>query len=164
MKSGENNYVFIASKEEGNNKENFFRVEFRSTYTSLKAETFQFPEAYKSNPLYGTKKFPEITKTEAVLYYGGNTKPYIYKFSPIIANGHMASYVTESLSRNLPPISPNCKLVIEKVENGMISGYFLFGAMNNGLKPITKGDAMTETFTDGFIGEIKCTFSNVPVL
>lgn len=164
MKSGENSYVFIASKEEGNNKENFFRVEFRSTYTSLKAETFQFPEAYKSNPLYGTKKFPEITKTEAVLYYGGATKPYIYKFSPIIANGHMASYVTESLSRNLPPISPNCKLVIEKVENGMISGYFLFGAMNNGLKPITKGDAMTETFTDGFIGEIKCTFSNVPVL
>jgi hypothetical protein len=35
--------------------------------------------------------------------------------------------------------------------------------MNQGLKPITKGDAMTETFTEGFIGEIKCTFTNVPV-
>jgi hypothetical protein len=75
----------------------------------------------------------------------------------------MATYVTESLERKLPAASPNCKLVIEKVEDGKISGYFLFGAMNQGLKPITKGDAMTETFTEGFIGEIKCTFTNVPV-
>jgi hypothetical protein len=163
MKSGENRYTFLASKEEGNNKENFFKIEISTPYSSLKAETFQFTEAYKSNPLYGTKKFPEITKTEAVLYYGDGTKPYIYKFSPVIANGHMATYVTESLERKLPAASPNCKLVIEKVEDGKISGYFLFGAMNQGLKPITKGDAMTETFTDGFIGEIKCTFTNVPV-
>lgn len=164
MKSGENQYTFIASKEEGNNKENFFKIEFSTPYSSLKAETFQFTDTYKSNPLYGTKKFPEITKTEAVLYYGEGTKPYIYKFSPIIANGHMASYVSESLERKLPAISPNCKLVIEKMEDGKASGYFLFGAMNKGLKPITKGDAMTETFTDGFIGEIKCTFTNVPVI
>lgn len=163
MKSGENRYTFMASKEEGNGKENYFKIELSTPYTNLKAETFQFPEAYKSNPLYGTKAFPEIVKTESVLYYGEGKSPYIYKFSPVIANGHMATFVTESLERKLPAPSANCKFVIEKIENGMISGYFLFGAMNKGLKPITKGDAMTETFTDGFVGEIKCTFTNVPV-
>jgi len=35
--------------------------------------------------------------------------------------------------------------------------------MIQGLKAVTKGDAMQETFTDGFSGEIKCTFTNVPV-
>lgn len=163
MKTGEATYTFTAGKEEGNFKENFFKLYLSTPGTSLRTETFNFREVNEKNPLYGTKKFPEITRTEAVLFYGNVKKPYIYKFSPRIANGHMASYVSESLERKLPPLSSTCKLVFEKIENGLASGYFVFGMMNQGLKPITKGDAMTETFTDGFIGEVKCTFSNVPV-
>jgi hypothetical protein len=53
--------------------------------------------------------------------------------------------------------------VIEKIEDGKASGYFVFGIMNQGLKPITKGDAETMTYTNGFAGELKCTFANVPV-
>lgn len=163
MKTADNRYVFSASKEEGNSKENYFKIELETTGMKLKPETFNFKEANEKNPLYGTKKFSEIKNTEAVLFYGATTKPYIYKFSPIIANGHMASYVSESLERKLPAASPGCKLVIEKMEDGKASGYFVFGLMNKGLKPITKGDAMTETFTEGFAGEVKCTFTNVPV-
>lgn len=163
MKTGENTFTFSAGKEEGNYKENYFKLFLVATGSSLKAETYNFKETNEKNPLYGTKKYPEIYNTEAVLYYGGVQKPYIYKFCPRIANGHMANYVSESLERKLPAVTSNCKLVFEKVENGLASGYFLFGMMNKGLKPITKGDAMTETFTDGFTGEIKCTFSNVPV-
>ena len=163
MKTGENTYTFMAGKEEGNSKENFFKIEIESVNMSLKAETFNFKEINQKNALYGTKKFSEIKKTEAVLYYSNATNPYIYQFSPIIANGHMASFVSESLERKLPAASATCKFVIEKVEGGMASGYFVFGIMNKGLKPITKGDAMTETFTDGFAGEMKCTFTNVPV-
>jgi outer membrane protein OmpA-like peptidoglycan-associated protein len=163
MKTGENTYTFMAGKEEGNSKENFFKIELESVNMSLKAETFNFKEINQKNALYGTKKFSEIKKTEAVLYYGNATNPFIYKFSPIIANGHMASFVSESLERKLPAVSASCKFVIEKVEDGKASGYFAFGIMNKGLKPITKGDAMTETFTDGFAGEMKCTFTNVPI-
>lgn len=164
IKSGENKYTFIASKEEGNSKENYFSVELQSINMSLKPETFPFKEANQSNEMYGTKKFSEIQSSKAVLYYGAGKTPYIYKFSPIIANGHMASYVTESLARKLPAISPNCKLVIEKVENGKASGYFVFGMMSQGLNAIKKGDAMRETFTDGFSGELKGKFVDVPVL
>lgn len=163
MKTGENTYTFTASKEEGNSKENYFTLQLETVNMKLRPETFNFKEVNEKNPLYGTKKFSEIKNTEAVFYYGGATKPYIHKFSPIIANGHMATYVSESLERKLPAVSPNCKLVIEKVEDARASGYFVFGLMNKGLKPITKGDAMTETFTDGFAGEVKCTFTNVPV-
>ncbi len=56
------------------------------------------------------------------------------------------------------------KFVIEKLDDGKVSGYFIAGMMNEGLKPVKKGDAMTETFTDGFVGEVKCKFSNVPVM
>ncbi len=163
MKKGENGYVFLAGKEEGNSKENYLKIELETPGMKLKPETFNFKEVNEKNPLYGTKKFPEVKNTEAVLYYGETTKPYIYRFSPIITNGHMASFVNEALIRNLPAPSPNCKFVIEKVEDNKASGYFVFGIMNNGLKPIKKGDAMTETFTDGFAGEMKCTFTNVPV-
>lgn len=163
MKTSENTFTFSAGKEEGNNKENYFKIDLTSVNTRLKAETYNFREINEKNPLYGTKKFSEIKNTEAVLYYGTAKKPYIYKFSPIVGNGHMASFVSESLLRKLPPVSPNCKLVIEKVEDGKASGYFVMGIMIQGLKGITKGDAMTETFTDGFSGEMKCTFSNVPV-
>ncbi len=163
LKRSESSYTFIASKEEGNGKENYFKIELQTVNTRFKPETYNFKEINEKNPLYGTKKFSEITKTEAMLTYGTTTKPYIYKFSSIIANGHMATYVSEDLSRHLPASSSNCKLVIEKVEDGKVSGYFLFGIMIQGLKPIKKGDAMQETFTDGFSGEMKCTFSNVPV-
>lgn len=163
MKTGDATYTFSAGKEEGNYKENFFKIFLSTPGYALKAEAFNFQENNQKNPLYGTKKFPEITKTEAILFYGNVKKPYIYKFVPRIANAHYASFVSADLDRNLPPASPNCKLVFEKIENGLASGYFIFGMMNQGLKPITKGDAMTETFTDGFIGELKCTFSNVPV-
>jgi outer membrane protein OmpA-like peptidoglycan-associated protein len=163
MKTGENSYTFMAGMEEGNSKENFFKIELESANMNLKPETFNFKEINQKNALYGTKKFSEIKKTEAVLYYGAGTKPYIYKFSPIIANGHMASFVDETLDKNLPAPAPACKFVIEKIEAGKASGYFVFGIMNKGLKPITKGDAMTETFTDGFAGEMKCTFSHVPI-
>ena len=163
MKTGDYSYTFMATKEEGNYKENYFKIKLETGNTSLKAETFNFKEINQKNPLYGTKKYPEIKNTEAVLYYGAAKKPYIYQFSPIIANGTMASYVTASLERRLPPVSANSKLVIEKIEDGKASGYFTMGIMIQGLKPVTKGDAMTETFTDGFSGEIKCKFTNVPV-
>ena len=155
MKTSENTFTFSAGKEEGNNKENYFKIDLTSVNTRLKAETYNFREINEKNPLYGTKKFSEIKTTEAVLYYGTTKKPYIYKFSPIVGNGHMASFVSESLLRKLPPVSPNCKLVIEKVEDGKASGYFLMGIMIQGLKGVTKGGAMTETFTDGFSGEMK---------
>jgi len=163
MKTGDATYTFTAGKEEGNYKENFFKIYLSTPGYALKAETFNFQENNQKNPLYGTKKFPEIIKTEAVLFYGAAKKPYIYKFVPRIANAHYATFVSADLDRNLPPLSANCKLVFEKIENGLASGHFVFGMMNQGLKPITKGDAMTETFTDGFTGELKCTFSNVPV-
>ena len=163
MKTGESSYTFIASKEEGDSKKNYFKIELKSVNTTLKPETFNFKETNEKNPLYGTKKYAEIGNNEAVLYYGAAQKPYIYRFSPIIANGAMASYVNEALSDKLPASSPNCKFVIEKVENNTASGYFLMGIMIEGLKPITKGDAMQQTFTTGFAGEMKCTFSNVPV-
>lgn len=163
MKTADNRYTFIAGKEEGNSKENYFKIMLQSVNTTLKPETFNFKEINEKNPLYGTKKYAEISSTEAVLYYGAAQKPFIYKFSPIIANGTMASYVDASLERHLPATSPNCKFVIEKVEDGKASGYFTFGIMIQGLKPVKKGDAMEETFTDGFSGEMKCSFSNVPV-
>ncbi len=163
MKTGDNTFSFSAGKEEGNFKENVIKISLAATGEKLSPGTYNFKEVNEKNPLYSSKRLPEITETEAMLFYGGLKKPYIYKFSPIIANGHMASYVNEALIRKLPAISPNSKLVIEKVENGKASGYFVFGMMNKGLKPITRGDAMTETFTDGFIGEVKGRFDNVPV-
>jgi outer membrane protein OmpA-like peptidoglycan-associated protein len=163
MKTGESSYTFIASKEEGNSKENYVKIKLESLNTVMKPETSNFDEINKKNPLYGSKKYAEIKATEAMLYYGAAQKPYIYKFSSIVTNGHMATFVTESLERKLPPVSPNCKFVIEKVESGKASGYFIAGIMIEGLKPITKGDAMQQTFTDGFSGEMKGTFTNVPV-
>ncbi len=163
MKTGEFTYTFIASKEEGDHKNNYFKIALKSVNMTLKPETFNFKDVNEKNPLYGTKKYAEISSNEAVLYFGAAQKPFIYQFSPIIASGTMASYVDESLAKNLPPVSPNCKFVIEKVEDGKASGYFTVGIMTEGLKPIKKGDAMEETFTTGFAGELKCTFSNVPV-
>jgi hypothetical protein len=163
MKTGESSYTFIASKEEGDSKKNYFKIELKSVYPSLKPETFNFREINEKNPMFKTKKLAEIGNTEAVLYYNTAQKPFIYRFSPIIANGTMASYVDEGLARHLPASSPNCKFVIEKVENGKASGYFIVGIMTEGLKPVKKGDAMQDTFTTGFSGELKCNFIDVPV-
>ncbi len=163
MKVADNRYTFIASKEEGNSKENYFKIELQSVSPTLKAETYNFVEAVEKNSLYGTKKFSEIRKTEAVLYYGTAKKPYISEFTPIVANGAVANYVDNSLARKFPAISPNCKFVIENISDGKASGYFTVGLITEGLKPITKGDAMEQTFTTGFSGEMKCSFANVPV-
>ncbi|MFL5741634.1 MAG: OmpA family protein, partial [Flavisolibacter sp.] len=163
MKTGESSYTFIASKEEGNSKENYFKIELKSLYTALKPETFNFKEINEKNPLYGTKKYSEIGNNEAVLFYNAAQKPFIYRFSPIVANGTMASYYDEGLAEHLPPASTNVKFVIEKVADGKASGYFIVGMITQGLKPIKKGDAMEQTFTTGFSGELKCSFSNVPV-
>jgi hypothetical protein len=75
----------------------------------------------------------------------------------------LANFVDDGLIRHYPSASPACKFLIEKVENGKASGYFTFGIMIKGLKPIRKGDAMTETFTEGFAGDIKGTFTDVPI-
>ena len=163
MKTGENTYTFIASKEEGNSKENYVKIHLVSVNSNLKPETFNFQEINQKQPLYGTKQYAEIKDNEAVLFYGTDKKPYVYKFSPIVTNGHMANFVDEGLIRHLPAASPTCKFVIEKVENGKASGYFTFGVMIQGLKPIKKGDAMMETFTNGFAGDMKGTFTNVPI-
>ncbi len=163
MKTGESSYTFIASKEEGNSRDNFIKVQLESVYTTLKPETYNFKIINQTNPLYGSKKFAEITKTEASLNYGTGKKPYISQLSPINASGHMATFYSESLEEKLPSASPNYKFVIEKVADGKASGYFLAGAMIEGLQPITKGDAMTQTFTNGFAGEIRFTFTDVPI-
>lgn len=163
MKTGENRYTFIASKEEGNSKENYMKIELESDHANLTPDTYNFKEINQKNTLFGTKKLPEIRTTEAVLFYGTSKSPYIYQFSPIIANGHMAGFVDESLARKLPAVSPTCKFVIEKMEYGKASGYFTAGLMIDGLKAVKKGDAMQETFTNGFMGEVKCQFANVPV-
>ena len=112
MKTADNRYTFTASKEEGNSKENYFKIMLQSVNSSLKAETFNFREINEKQPLYGTKKYAEISNNEAVLLYGNGQKPYIYKFSPIIANGTMASYVDEALSRHLPAASANSKFAV----------------------------------------------------
>lgn len=162
LKDGDS-YAFVASKEENNNKENYLRIEFKNAGGSLKPGTYNFKEINQKNPLYGTKQYPEIIQTKAVLYYGTAKKPFIESLSPIIADGHYANYVSESLSRKLPPASSNSKFVIEKIEDGKASGYFTVGIVVKGLKPITKGDAMTETFDTGFSGELKGKFENVPI-
>jgi outer membrane protein OmpA-like peptidoglycan-associated protein len=162
LKDGDS-YAFVASKEENNNKENYLRIEFKNAGGSLKPDTYNFKELNEKNPMYGTKKYPEIIKTKAVLYYGAAKKPFIESLSPIVAQGHYANYVDESLFRKLPPASPNCKFVIESIEDGKASGYFTMGIVLKGLKPITKGDAMTDTFDTGFSGELKGKFENVPI-
>jgi outer membrane protein OmpA-like peptidoglycan-associated protein len=163
MKTGDNRFTFIASKEEGNGKENYFKIMLKSVNTSLKPETYEFTEIAQKQPLYGTKQYSEITGSEATLFYGKGQKPYIYQFTSIVANGPTASYVDNNLQWHLPAPSPKSKFVIENVENGKASGYFTMGIMIEGLQPVTKGDIEQQTFTDGFSGEIKCTFSNVPV-
>ena len=60
MKTKEGSYVFIASKEEGNSKENFLKLELATTGMILKPDTYNFSEVNEKNPMYGTKKFPEI--------------------------------------------------------------------------------------------------------
>jgi OOP family OmpA-OmpF porin len=163
IRTGENTFTFIASKEEGNSKENFVKIHLVSVNNNLKPETFNFREINEKQPLFGTKQYAEIKNNEAVLFYGTEKKPYIHQFTSVIANGHLANFVDDGLIRHFPPASPACKFVIEKVENGKASGYFTFGIMIKGLKPIRKGDAMTETFTEGFAGDIKGTFTDVPI-
>lgn len=163
IKTGDGLYSFIASKEEGNSKENYFKIEIEALNNSLKPETFNFAEFNKKKPLYGTKKYPEIKRTEAVLYYGAGKLPFITQFSPIIANGALVNYVDNSLREKLPPSSPNCKFVIESITDSRASGYFTAGLIIDGLKSVLKGDGMQREYTTGFAGEMKCSFANVPI-
>lgn len=163
VRSSSGSYTFIASREEGNSKENYIKIELDLVGDKLKADTYNFKDINKTMPLYGTKKYPEIRESKAVLYYGGANKPYIQSFTPIIADGHISKYYSESLQASLPAPSGKTKFVIEKIEDGKASGYFIAGILIEGLKPVTKGDAMQDTFTTGFAGEMKCTFSHVPV-
>lgn len=118
MKTGDYSYTFMATKEEGNYKENYFKIKLETGNTSLKAETFNFKEINQKNPLYGTKKYPEIKNTEAVLYYGAAKKPYIYQFSPIIANGSLASYVDARSNVIYPRFQPSANWLLKKWKMG----------------------------------------------
>ena len=159
----ENGYALVATKEEGNSKENFLKIHFKPVGENLKTDSYYFDVINQKKPMYGTKKYPTIDKTEAVLYYGNAQKPYIKTFSPYITEGHMSKFVDASLGRHLPAPSENCKLVIEKISDGKASGYFVMGNAIEGLKPVKIGDAEQETFTDGFAGEMKGTFTDIPV-
>ena len=156
-------YTFMASKEEGNSNENYIKIELEQVGDKLKAETYNYKDINATMPLYGTKKYPEIRETKAVLYYGNAKKPFIKSFTPVIADGHMSKYYSESLQANLPSASGKTRFVIEKIEDGKASGYFITGILIEGLKPVTQGDAMQDTYTTGFAGEMKCIFTNVPV-
>ncbi|RTL59410.1 MAG: OmpA family protein [Sphingobacteriales bacterium] len=164
ISKGENGaYRFTASKEEGNSKENFFEIDFMPLMNNVRPETFLFKEQNQKKPLYGTKQYPEIISSTAVLYYNAAKKPYIKEFISAVANGH-----AYDIGRHLTDGSSNCKLVIEKVENGLASGYFVFGTHLEGL-PMKKcthncdGEGSDLPVTDGYGGEIKGTFTNVPV-
>jgi outer membrane protein OmpA-like peptidoglycan-associated protein len=159
----DNGYALVATKEEGNSKENFLKIHFKPVGENLKTDSYYFDEVNKKKPMYGTKKYPAVTKTEAMLYYGSAQKPYIKSFSPYITDGHMSKFVDVALARHLPAPSENCKLVIEKITDGKASGYFVMGNAIEGLKPVKIGDAEQETFTDGFAGEMKGTFTDIPV-
>ena len=130
---------------------------------NVRPETFLFKEQNQKKPLYGTKQSPEIISSTAVLYYNAAKKPYVKEFISAVANGH-----AYDIGRHLTDGSSNCKLVIEKVENGLASGYFVFGTHLEGL-PMKKcthncdGEGSDLPVTDGYGGEIKGTFTNVPV-
>lgn len=162
-KGEKGSYSFTASKEEGNSKENFFQIDFKPLMSNVKADTYLFKEQNQKKPLYGTKEYPEITGTSAVLYYNPAKKPYIKEFISAIANGH-----AYDIGAHLKDASSNCKLVVEKVENGLASGYFVFGTHLEGL-PVKRcthncdGEGADLPVTDGYGGEIKGTFTNVPV-
>lgn len=163
LKKGNNNYTFVATKNDGDDTDNAIKIGLNVVGDKLKADTYLFDEQYANNPMYGSKKFPTISGAVGKLHYGKTEKPYIKQFSPIIANGHMSKYYDKALYANLPPKSDKVKFVIEKIENGMASGYFTLGIIVDGLKPVTIGDAMTETFTTGFSGEMTGKFNNIPV-
>ncbi len=159
----DNGYALVATKEEGNSKENFLKIHFKPLGENLKTDSYYFDEFNQKKPMYGTKKYPTVTKTEAVLYYGSAQKPYIKAFTPYITEGHMSKFVDAALARHLPALSENCKLVIEKIADGKASGYFVMGIAIEGLKPVKIGDAEQQTFTDGFAGEMRGTFTDIPV-
>ncbi|MDE3145204.1 MAG: OmpA family protein, partial [Bacteroidota bacterium] len=159
MKSDDGGYTLIASKEEGNSKENYLKLNLQPVGDKLNTETYCFDEYNKKTKLlYGTKKYPTISGSEAKLFYGNARKPYISSFSPYIADGHMAKLT------HLPPASEKCKLVIEKIVDGRASGYFVLGIIIDGLNPVRLQDGeQDETITTGYSGEISGTFSNVPI-
>ncbi|HEX3025346.1 MAG TPA: OmpA family protein [Chitinophagaceae bacterium] len=157
MKSDDGGYTLIASKEEGNSKENFIKINIQPVGDKLNTETYFFDEYNKKTKLlYGTKKYPTISGSVAKLFYGNAQKPYVSSFSPYIADGHEATI-------HLPPPSEKCKVVIEKIVDGKASGHFVLGIIIEGLKPLRVSDTDDQTYTAGYAGEISGTFSNVPI-
>lgn len=155
---GENGvFSFTASKEEGNSKENYFKIDFKPVTEKVKPETYYFGVQNMDNPASKIKQLPEIIGSSAALYYNAAKKPYIKEFVAVSADGH-ACKVSK-------PISKDFKLVIEKVENGLANGYFVFGAHLEGMQPIKclDGEGSNLAITDGYGGEIKGIFTNVPV-
>jgi outer membrane protein OmpA-like peptidoglycan-associated protein len=151
-------FSLTASKEEGNSKENFFKIDFRPVTEKVKPETYYFGVQNMNNPASRIKQLPEITGSSAALYYNTAKKPYVKEFVATVADGHACKVSNKSISND-------CKLVIEKVENGLASGYFVFGTHLEGMQPIKclDGEGSNLAITDGYGGQIKGTFSNVPV-
>jgi outer membrane protein OmpA-like peptidoglycan-associated protein len=150
-------FSLTASKEEGNSKENFFKIDFKPVTEKVKPETYYFGVQNMNNPASKIKQLPEIVGSSAALYYNTAKKPYVKEFVATIADGH-ACKVKRS-------VSDECKLVIEKVENGLASGYFIFGTHLEGMQPIKclDGEGSNLAITDGYGGQIKGIFTNVPV-
>ena len=151
-------FSFTASKEEGNSKENFFKIDFRPVTEKVKPETYYFGVQNMNNPASKIKQLPEIVGSSAALYYNTAKKPYVKEFVATVADGHACKVSNKT-------ISTDCKLVIEKVENGLASGYFVFGTHLEGLQPIKclDGEGSNMGITDGYGGQIKGIFTNVPV-
>ncbi|MCC7400083.1 MAG: OmpA family protein [Chitinophagaceae bacterium] len=163
MKGENNTYVLLASKEEGNNSENYLQITFKPIAGKLAPGTYNFNELNQKNPSYGIKELPEITGTKSVLYYGAGKKPYISSFVPFFSTEHESKYYASSFAHNPPPPLPECKLVIESVKEGKASGYFVMGIKTEGNSPVKIGDAMTRTFTGKYGGQMKGMFKDIPV-
>ncbi len=151
-------FSLTASKEEGNSKENFLKVDFRPVTEKVKPETYYFGVQNMNNPAAKIKQLPEIVSSSAALYYNTAKKPYVKEFVATLADGHACKVSNKTISND-------CKLVIEKVENGLASGSFVFGTHLEGMPPIKclDGEGSNLAITDGYGGQIKGTFSNVPV-
>ena len=79
-------------------------------------------------------------------------------YSELKAIGYIGDRDTKSQRKSLLNYKEK-----EKITDGKASGYFVMGNAIEGLKPVKIGDAEQETFTDGFAGEMKGTFTDIPV-
>ncbi len=163
MKGPKDTYVLAASKEEGNSKVDFLKITIKPVGGKLAPGTYLFDVQNSRNPFYGKKELPAVTSSEAVIFFGKTQKPYISSFAPFISNQHESKYYNSGLGFDPPPPSDACKLVIESLKDGKVSGYFVMGIKTEGNNPVKIGDAMTRTITGKYEGQIKGTFKDLPV-